>query len=266
MVAAAVGVGSAVAGIAGSAMQSSAASDAANTQAQAANNASQLQWQQFQQMQQNLQPYMQLGPQNIPGLQSQLGRLQGMQFSFNPTMQQLEQTPGYQFTLNQGLNTVNNQLAAKGLNLSGAQARGIADYTTGLASNTYQQQYENALKNFMTNYGVQSDAYNRLSGLVGLGENAAAGVGNAGLQTASTAGNFLTSGANASAAGQIGSANALAGGLGSAAQGGLLYGLLGNNGLGAGGGGGFYGNPFSTGLSSPQIQAPAGLSAFGYGS
>jgi len=264
MVAAAVGA-SVVGGLASSAIQAGAAGSAADTQAQAANNASQLQWQQFQQLQQNLQPYMNLGTNNIPGLQSQLGRLQGMQFSFNPTMQQLEQTPGYQFTLNQGLNTVNNQLAAKGLNLSGAQARGIADYTTGLASNTYQQQYENALKSFMTNYGVQSDTYNRLSGLVGVGENAAAGVGNAGLQTASNAGNFLTSGANAQAAGMIGGANAITGGLGSIGQGGLLNALLGGQSAAAGGGG-FYGNPFSTGLASPSIQAPAGLSAFGYGS
>ncbi|HVM93406.1 MAG TPA: hypothetical protein VMT67_11375 [Terriglobales bacterium] len=248
MVAAAV-AGAAVAGVAGSAISSSisgnAAQSAANTQAQAAQNAQQLQWQQFQQLQQNLQPYMQLGPQNIPGLQSQLGRLQGMQFSFNPTMQQLEQTPGYQFTLNQGLNTVNNQLAAKGLNLSGAQARGIANYTTGLASNTYQQQYQNALQNFMTNYGVQSDTYNRLSGLVGLGENAAAGVGNAGLQTATNAGNLITQGANAQAAGTIGAANALSSGItgatSSLGSNALLYSLM--NPTNAGGN--IYGNAYS---------------------
>lgn len=231
MVAAAVGIGTAVAGVAGSAMSSSAAQSAANTQADAAKNASQLQWQQFQQMQQNLQPYMQLGANTIPQLQGQLGKLGGMQFNFNPTQQQLEQTPGYQFTLNQGLNTVNNSLAAKGLNLSGAQAKGIAGYTTGLADQTYQQQYQNALQQFNTNYGVQSDQYNRMSGLVGLGQNAAAGVGNAGLQTANTAGNFLTSGANAQAAGTIGSANAINSGLNSLAGAGSLYSLMsqGNN-------------------------------------
>src|ERR1700744_3470974 len=174
-------------------------------------------------MQQNLQPFMQLGASSIPQLQGQIGKLGNMNFSFNPTEQQLEQTPGYQFTLNQSLNTVNNQLAAKGLNLSGAQAKGIAGYTTGLADQTYQQQYQNALQNFQTNYGVQSDQYHRLSGLVGLGQNAAAGVGNAGLQTANTAGNFLTSGANASAAGTIGAANAANAGLGSLGSSGLLY-------------------------------------------
>jgi hypothetical protein len=224
------------AGLAGAAISSGASKSAADTQAQAANNASQLQWQQFQQMQQNLQPYMQLGTNAIPGLQSQLGKLGGMNFSFNPTEQQLENTPGYQFTLQQGLKGINNSLAAQGLNLSGAQAKAVSQFTTGLADQTYQQQYQNALQNFMTNYGVQSDQYNRQSGLVGLGQNAAAGVGNAGLQTASQAGNFLTSGANAQAAGMIGSANAINQGLGSASQGGLLYSLLGNNGFGGGGG------------------------------
>jgi hypothetical protein len=224
MVAAAIGA-AAVAGVAGSAISASGAKSAADTQAQAAQNASELQWQQFQQLQQNLSPYMQLGSNNIPGLQSQLGKLQGMNFSFNPTESQLEQTPGYQFTLQQGLNTVNNQLAAKGLNLSGAQAKGIANYTTGLADQTYQQQYQNALQNFQTNYGVQSDTYNRLASLVGLGQSSAAGVGNAGLQTANTAGNFLTSGANASAAGTIGAANAASAGLSGLGSNGLLYAL-----------------------------------------
>jgi hypothetical protein len=240
-VAAAIAGGTAAAGLAGAAISASGAKSAANTQADAANNAAQMQWQQFQQMQQNLQPYMQLGTNTIPQLQAQMGKLGGMQFSFNPTEQQLEQTPGYQFTLQQGLKGVDNALSAKGLNLSGAQAKGIGQYTTGLADQTYQQQYQNALQQFMANYGIQSDQYNRLSGLVGLGQNAAAGVGNAGLQTASTAGNFLTSGANAQAAGMIGSANAINSGLGSVAQGGLLYSLLNNN-VGSQAGG-IYGAP-----------------------
>jgi hypothetical protein len=231
MVAAAVGIGATVAG---TALSASASKSAADTQADAANNASALQWQQFQQMQQNLQPYMQLGTSNIPGMQAQLGKLGGMQFNFNPTMQQLEQTPGYQFTLNQGLNTLNNQMAAKGLNLSGAQARGIADYTTGLASQTYQQQYQNALQNFLTNYNVNADQYGRLSGLIGLGENAAAGVGNAGLQTASNAGNMLMQGANARAAGTIGEANAINKGLSSLSGMGGMMSMMGS-------GGGIYG-------------------------
>jgi hypothetical protein len=248
------GVGAAVSGglgLVGSILGSNASKDAANTQANAANRASDLQMQQFQQMQQNLAPYMQLGASTIPQLQQLLGgsRL-NTPFSFNPTMEQLEQTPGYQFTLQQGNKALDNAMAAKGLSLSGAQLKGLDAYNTGLASNTFQQQYQNALQNFNTNYGQAADQYNRLSSLVGLGENASAGVGNAGLQTASNIGNNITGGANALAAGQIGSANALSGGLSSLGTGGLLYSLLKGN------------NPASGGVyfdqaALPGLQMPA---------
>lgn len=230
MVAAAVGIGTAVAGAYAANKESGAATDAANTQAQAANQASQLQSQQFQQAQSNLSPYMSLGTSTIPQLQKLLGG-PGLnsQFNFNHTQAQLEQTPGYQFSLQQGLKGVDNAASAKGLGLSGAQFKGISDYTTGMASQTYQQQYQNALQNFMTNYGVNSDQANRLSGLVSLGQNSAAGVGNMGLSTASSIGNLLTGAANARAAGTIGSANALSSGVNSLGQGAALYSLLSRN-------------------------------------
>jgi hypothetical protein len=225
-------IGDVVGDITGTNKQAAAAQNAAQTEANSANYAAQLQNQQFQTIQQNLSPYMQLGTNNIPGLQSQLGQLGNMQFNFNPTEQQLQQTPGYQFTLNQGLNTVNNQLASKGLNLSGAQAKGIAGYTTGLADQTYQQQYQNALQNFMTNYGVQSDQYNRLAGLVGTGQNAAANLGSFGTQITSNVGNLLTQAGSAQAAGitaqgnsQTAAFQSLLNGLGNGAS---IYGSVSN--------------------------------------
>lgn len=171
---------------------------AAQMQEQSANYAANLQNQQFGQMQQNLQPYMNLGTTAMPQLMQMIN---GGGFQFNPTEQQLSQTPGYQFTLNQGLKGVDNSMSAKGLNLSGAQAKGIGQYTTGLADQTYQQQYQNAYQNYNTNYG-------NLANLVNLGQNAAAGVGQAGMQNATNVGNTLMSGANAGAAGQVGAANA----------------------------------------------------------
>ncbi|WP_147411943.1 DNA transfer protein p32 [Ralstonia pseudosolanacearum] len=235
MVAAAIGVGAA-AGLAGSAMQAGAASDAASTQADASNRASQLQWQQFQQMQQNLKPYMDLGTNTIPQLQQLLGSgALSRQFNFNPTQQQLEQTPGYQFTLQQGNKAIDNAMAAKGLSLSGAQMKGLDQYNTGLASQTFQQQYNNALQQFSTNYGVNSDQYNRLAALLGLGQNAAAGVGNAGIQTGTNVANLMTGAANAQAAGQIGASNAIAGGLSGLGNSAMLYGLMRPQGGGSGG-------------------------------
>jgi hypothetical protein len=167
-------------------------------QQDAANHAADLQNQQFAQLQANLSPYMNLGSGAIPQLQQML---QGGGFQFNPSQIQLSHTPGYQFTLQQGLKGVDNSMSAKGLNLSGAQAKGIGQYTTGLADQTYQQQYANALQTYNTNYG-------NLANLVNLGQNSAAGVGQAGMQNATNVGNTLTSGANAAAAGQVGAANA----------------------------------------------------------
>ncbi|ARU23738.1 hypothetical protein RSSE_c3357 [Ralstonia solanacearum] len=224
-------------------MQAGAASDAASTQADASNRASQLQWQQFQQLQNNLKPYMDLGTNTIPQLQQLLGSgALNRQFNFNPTQQQLEQTPGYQFTLQQGNKAIDNAMAAKGLSLSGAQMKGLDQYNTGLASQTFQQQYNNALQQFSTNYGVNSDQYNRLAALLGLGQNAAAGVGNAGIQTGTNVANLMTGAANAQAAGQIGASNAIAGGLSNLGSNAMLYGLMRPQGGSTGGIYGGWGN------------------------
>jgi hypothetical protein len=226
---------SAAATVGGALIGSNASRSAANTQADASNRASDMQMQQFQQMQQNLAPYMQLGSSSIPLLQQMLsGDRLNTPFSFNPTMQQLEQTPGYQFTLQQGNKALDNAMAAKGLSLSGAQLKGLDAYNTGLASQTFQQQYQNALNNFNTNYNQASDQYNRTAGLVKLGQNSAAGVGDAGIQTATNIGNNMMGGANALAAGQVGSANALSRGLAGIGANGFLYSML-NNGGGTGG-------------------------------
>lgn len=243
MVAAAVGVGSAVAGIAGSAMSASASQSAADTQAQAADNAAQMQWNEFNAIQGNEQPYMNLGSSAITPLLSAMGYNVSMgpngqyQLAVNPnsplqqtfkapTLAEAEQTPGYQFTLKQGEQAINNSAAAKGGLLSGATLKDLLSYGQGLASTTYQQDFSNALNAFNTNYNSANNNVNRLSGLVTLGQNAATNVGNQGLQTAQNAGNLLTSAANATAAGQVGAANAISSGLSSIGSGATNYALL----------------------------------------
>jgi len=69
---------------------------------------------------------------------------------FKPTMQQLEQTPGYQFTRDQGLKAVTNASSAKGLIGSGAHGKALADYATGLASTTFDRQLQNNINQFNT--------------------------------------------------------------------------------------------------------------------
>lgn len=247
MVAAAIGV-SAAAGLAGSAMSASASKSAADTQAQASENAAQLQNSQWQQTQQNLQPYMSLGTSSINPLIQALGYQQAgagtdlikdpnsiLQQTFSaPTEAQAQATPGYQFTLNQGLKATQNSAAARGLATSGAALKGASAYSTGLADSTYNDVYNRALTTFNTNYSSAANNVNRLQGLVSNGQNAAATNGSLGATAAGNIGNTLTSGANASAAGTVGSANAISGGLSSVGSNALTYGLIQNNAAGAG--------------------------------
>lgn len=135
------------------------------------------------------------------------------QFHFDAS--NLDQTPGYQFALQQGLQGVNNSAAAKGLGVSSANMRDATRFATGLADQTYGDQFNRALNTYQTNYNSAANNAARMAGLVQMGQNAAAGVGNMGLQTAMNSGNLLTTGAAAQSAGDVGGANALSSGLNS---------------------------------------------------
>ena len=136
------------------------------------------------------------------------------------TQAQLEATPGYQFTLSQGLKAVQSAAAARGLGMSGASVKGAADYATGLASQTYQQQFNIQQQQF-ADYGALNTAqqgnltnqFNRYNALAGLGENAAAQLGNTGANLANQAGSFLNAAGVDAASGATNAGNALNQGL-----------------------------------------------------
>lgn len=283
MVAAAL-AGSAAVGLTGAIMQSGAATDAASMQADAANNAAGLQFQatnnalaqqqgMFNTTQANLSPYMNMG-QLALGTAGTLANA-GPTYSpytfqpFDMSEAGLQATPGYQFTLDQGLKATQNSSIAQGA--SGNAIRAADQYATGLADSTYNQQFanwqtqqSNLLNANVTNFNAAQSGfntnYNRLLSLAGLGENAAAGVGQAATQTGTSMANTLIGGtnaaagsliggANASAAGTIGSANAISNGLSGAGNNAtnMLYmnALLSQN-----GGSGLFGN------GGGQVQYP----------
>lgn len=226
----------AAAGIAGGAsllggvIGGGASKSAASTQAAAAQQAAQLQYSMYQQTAGRLAPWVQTGQ----AAQQQLGGLLGLsgyQASgvggmgtgslvqpFQPTMAQLSQTPGYQFTMQQGLEATQAGATSMGqgggvmpggnLGVSGPEGKGMANYAENLASTTYQQQFQNY-------WNQLNNIYNMYSGTSSAGANAAAGVGQAGTSTAVSMGNALQSGAASQAAGTLGAANALGGSLSS---------------------------------------------------
>lgn len=232
----------AAAGLAGSVISASASQSAASTEAGAANNATAASQAENALTQANLAPYNQFGQMAT----SQLGNLIGNNGSaaqssalagtglnsltFQPTQAQLAATPGYQFDLSQGLQSIASSNAAKGLGVSGAALKGATSYATGLANNTLATQDSI----FQNNYG---NVMNPLTSAANLGENAAAGAGALGTANTNSANAASMAGASASAAGTVGSANALSSGLGSLGGVGtnylLMNNLLGNTGAGS---------------------------------
>jgi hypothetical protein len=186
MVAAAIGIGTAVAGVASSAMSSSAAGSAAQAQENAANTASADQMAMFRATQANEQPYMNVGNTAV----NQLGQLASGNYS------SFYNSPNYQFAQQQGLQALDASAAAKGNLYAGGYGKDLEQYGQGLAS----QQYNNY--------------YGQLMGLASLGQNAASTTGYQGANAASQSGNDLMTGASAYGTGQINQANAWSNGLG----------------------------------------------------
>ena len=195
MVAAAV-VGAAT--VAGSVYSSRQAGKAAKTQAASADRASQIQQENFEQTRKDLMPYKQAGDTSLSQLMGQM--TPDGYFNQTYTGQDIYSDPSYQFRLQQGQDAIQSSAAAKGGLLTGATLKALQNYGQESAS----QEYSNAYNRFNAD---QTNRYNRLSNLVGIGQNAAAQVGNAGAQTAQAVANNTMAGANSIAAGQVASAN-----------------------------------------------------------
>lgn len=199
-------VGDVVGGVTGANKQAKAAQNAANTQAAAADKASQIQKDMFEQVRGDLNPYRTAGSDALAQL---MGKMQPNGF-FNQTYQgqDIYDDPSYQFRVNQGNNAIQGGAAAQGGLLSGATLKALQGYGQDMAS----QEYQNAYNRFNAD---QTNQYNRLSNLVGIGQNAAAQTGNAGAQTAQAIANNTMQGANSQAAGTIAAGNSVANGFGS---------------------------------------------------
>jgi hypothetical protein len=172
------------------------AGDAADAQVEAAGIASATQLKMFEETKKLLAPFIGMGTEGIDAFSS---ALPGLTKPINISQQWLEKTPGYQFTLDQGLKSTQNSYAAKGLGASGAAMKGAAEYATGLASNTYQQQFQNEMSQ-------RSQIYNMLMGPVTLGANAASGQASQGMQLGQNLSNIQLGVGNANANAAIGKA------------------------------------------------------------
>lgn len=206
-----------VAAVGGALIASDASRSSSNTQADAANKATDASNAQNAQIRADNAPWREQGGKAVGTLGDMLGTsgntgaagYGSLTHTFNQQDLTNGLSPNYDFQLQQGLGATTN--AANAAGFSGNALKGINDYAQGYAGNAYQQAFNNYTAN-------QTNVYNRLSNLAGLGQTANQTTAQAGTANTLNANNFATSGAAAQAAGMVGSANAINNGLNNAAS------------------------------------------------
>lgn len=230
-----------------------AAKGAAETQSAAADRAAELQNEQFQQTRQDYAPYREAGYNALANLQRTAGNVPGA-FKFGAGDYQAD--PGYAFRLSEGQKALDRSAAARGGLISGGALKAAQRFGQEMGSQEYQAAYNRALTGYNTGVASENQLYNRQAALAGIGQTATGQVAQAGQNYANTAGNLMTGGAAAQAAGQVGMANALTGGLGTYLN--YSQGTALTNALRGGGYGGNYAtvaNPYFT----PSGTPPGGI-------
>lgn len=214
---------SAAGALGGAAINAHAAGSAADKQAQAGENALQFQERQYADAQANQAPYLAAGKTSLGDIMQGFtngtfgpGSIPNFQA---PTADQARQTPGYQFISSEGNRGVNAAASAGGRSLSGGTLKALDRYNTGLADSTYGDTFSRALSTYQAQLAGQSQSYNQLANIAGLGQTATQSINNTGQATAQNVGNLMTGIGNAQAAGTIGQANAIGGGIAGATNG-----------------------------------------------
>jgi hypothetical protein len=193
----------------GALLGGSASRSAASTQADAASRASDAQLQAFREQAALQEPFRQAGVRALPQLEAQRNMMPG---AFTGRVD-LGQDPGYAFRLSEGQKALDRSAAARGGLISGGAMKAAQRFGQDLGSQEYQNAYNRALTGYNAEVAREATGYNRLAALAGIGQTATGQIGAAGQNAAASMGNLMTSGAAATAAGQVGQANALTGGL-----------------------------------------------------
>lgn len=142
------------------------------------------------QQRQNQQPYMQAGQMSLADLQKYLSGEGAEKFSFTP--EQFQNTPGFQFELEQGARALQRSQAARGGAVSGSAQKSLLGFSQGLASTRYGEASDRAQGIFQMN---RNNTINPLMSMIGIGQNATQAMNaDEGRAGAGMAGNLMDAG------------------------------------------------------------------------
>ena len=151
-----------------------------------------------------LQYMLGLGPQSGTGANTAMGAYGSLTSPFS--LSQFNQDPSYAFRLQQGQQALERSGAARGMTLSGAQAKALQGYGQGMAS----QEYQNA---FNRDMAQKQNLYNMLSGTSQQGMAAGSALAGVGQNTANQIGGYYTNLGAGQAASTLAANNAAMGGV-----------------------------------------------------
>jgi len=156
------------------------------------------------------QPYQSLGSTSANALQMLLGK------GFTaPDPNAVASTPEYQFALSQGQHAIDSDAAARGTLLSGNTGVALQKYGQGLASQQYQNAYQDALSTYLSNYqsllGGTNIGQNSTGQLAGANLTTAGNTANIDMHSADAIAQQQNNAAAARAQGILGRSNALQG-------------------------------------------------------
>lgn len=243
-------------GIASSVIGSKASNKAATQQAAGQQAGIDETRRQFDVSQANSQPFVEAGQQSIGSLMDALksgkfgmGSAGAAPADFKaPTLEEVQQTPGYQFAAQQGSKGILQASAAGGGGISGGTSKALQGYQTNLANTTYgdafsraMQAYQSQLAGYGTRLAANAQEFGQMFAPAQLGAGATANINQIGGNASSTIAQLMAGIGSSRAAGTMGGAASIANGVGGAtnsiSQSLLLAKLLGGAGVGGGGGG-----------------------------
>lgn len=199
-------IGTTAVGAYSASKQASAAKSAANQQSDAAQAGIAEQQRQFDAIQKLLQPYVSAGTGALT-VQQNLAGLNGSDAE-QKAIQAIQSSPAFTAALNQGQKSILSSAAATGGLRGGNVQAALAQFSPQLLAQAI------------------SDKYSQLGALSSLGQNAAAGVGNAGISTGSSIADLLQQQGAAQAGGSLAAGSASSGYLNSLLSGIGMYGAF----------------------------------------
>lgn len=176
--------------------------------------AADMQMEMFEKTRKDLKPYMDAGGQALDPWLGELGigpdgyNPKTYDYSMDALSAGFENSPGYQYQMDEMMRAVQNSAAARGNLGSGATLKALQRNAQGLAAQDYWNYYNSNRQSVMDTQNSDQTRINNLQNLAGMGLGAASQSGQFGANAASNAGNFMTQGAAAMASGVTGAANA----------------------------------------------------------